>query len=158
MQARKGLLAFCEDNDLVHANVALELVNEEWVSEAWSCDEDGVNSQEWRDRLAAVQPCQLTDAERLDENLDVWEIKRLIYDQFWHRLKKWRAERPRQQSKPEKKHFNLGRTSDRMPTNIPFGFMVDKEWKRNELPKWDEAYWKRESTWPPSLGERADQI
>ncbi|KZT59119.1 hypothetical protein CALCODRAFT_481714 [Calocera cornea HHB12733] len=158
-QIRKGIKEFCEDNQLNHALVELELVNEEWMGEEWSGDEEGIQTPAWRQSLfeKGSISAHMRDSpgrvEALELRRPVW-----MHPNLWEWFKAQRAGRPRTQKKPEKPRADLGNVSHRMPEVIPFDFMLNPQWAATQLPKWDESYWKRRTGWPTSLGTRAQHI
>ncbi|KZO96658.1 hypothetical protein CALVIDRAFT_563732 [Calocera viscosa TUFC12733] len=150
-QLRLAILPFCDEHILDYESVKVQLVHADWTGEEWSCDEDGTKNAAWRDRLYQTGKISLEDRD--DPDIDVLEEKRPI----WMDTKLWdwqknllaattkkshgKAKANSRGGLKERKRVDLGRVSHMMPLRAPYNFMLDREWKAKELPKyvdWNE--------------------
>ncbi|EJU00418.1 hypothetical protein DACRYDRAFT_16888 [Dacryopinax primogenitus] len=61
-----AIVDFCQEHDLDHQEMHNALVDEEWVGEEWSCDEDGTRNESWRQKLFEAGTISLTERDDPD--------------------------------------------------------------------------------------------
>ncbi|EJU01956.1 hypothetical protein DACRYDRAFT_15917 [Dacryopinax primogenitus] len=119
----------------------MNLVHESWMGDDCSGDEDGTKGPEWWALL--YKSGKISKQECDDPKLDVWEMKQL----YWMDLKYWQfyqtiltayAERPTGQSwvkQLKTKCVDCGCVTKHLPTNIPWNFILNKDFKKTKMLK-----------------------
>ncbi|KZT57363.1 hypothetical protein CALCODRAFT_483182 [Calocera cornea HHB12733] len=165
-QMRNAIKDFCIEHDLDADHIPLQLVDDQWVGEEWSGDEeeDGNKTSRWRQNLYATGKLTVDERDEEDALFSVLEIKRpewmhmevwTWYQSIHAKYMKKVACNGKPGSKPGKR-IDLGRTSSIVPSNEPFDFMLDDQWVREELPKVPD--WEHKPGLPEGVPETIVRI